>query len=127
MPIADTDISRLVDTFYGRIRQDPELGPIFDAAIGERWDAHLATMKDFWSSVVNTTGRYKGQPVPAHARLPIGKTHFGRWLALWQEVTGEVLAPEAAALFRDKAARIGESLQLALFYRLPGGIPRRET
>ena len=28
-------ISDLVDHFYGEIRQDPELGPIFKAAIGE--------------------------------------------------------------------------------------------
>jgi hemoglobin len=121
MSIPDPDIARLVDTFYGRIRQDAELGPIFEAAIGDRWDRHLSTMKDFWSSVVNTTGRYKGQPVPAHAKLPIARAHFARWLALWDEVTGEVLAPEAASLFRDKARRIAESLQLALFFRLPGG------
>jgi hemoglobin len=125
MQIPDPDIARLVDTFYGRIRQDAELGPIFEDAIGDRWDAHLRTMKDFWSSVANTTGRYKGQPVPVHARLPIAPAHFERWLALWHETTGELLAPEVAALFRDKAARIGESLKLALFYRLPGGTPRR--
>ena len=124
MPIPDSDISRLVDTFYGRVRQDPTLGPVFEAAIADRWDAHLRTMKDFWSSVVNTTGRYKGQPVPVHAKLPIAPMHFERWLALWHETTGEVLAPDAAALFREKASRIGDSLQLALFYRLPGGMPR---
>jgi hemoglobin len=119
MPISDNDIARLVDTFYERVRRDAELGPIFEAAIGDRWAPHLRTMKDFWSSVVNTSGRYKGQPVPAHAKLPIAPAHFERWLALWHETTGAVLEPAAAALFREKAARIGESLKLALFYRLP--------
>jgi hemoglobin len=121
--VSEEAIARLVETFYGEIRADPELGPIFEAAIGDRWDRHLATMKDFWSSVVNTTGRYKGQPVPVHARLPIAPAHFERWLALWGETADRVLPPPSAALFRANAARIAESLQLALFYRLPGGAP----
>ena len=53
------------------------------------------------------------------AKLPIAPAHFERWLALWHETTAAVLEPQAAALFRDKATRIGESLQLALFFRLP--------
>jgi hemoglobin len=52
-------------------------------------------------------------------KLPIEPHFFERWLALWQETAGEVFAPEQAAVFRDKANRIAESLKLALFYR-PG-------
>jgi len=125
MQVSDDDISRLVDAFYGRVRHDPELGPIFEKAIGGRWAPHLANMKDFWSSVVNMSGRYKGRPLPPHARLPIAPRHFERWLALWNETTGDVLPPATAAIFREKAARIAESFQLALFYRLPGGTPSR--
>jgi hemoglobin len=65
--------------------------------------------------------------VPAHAKHPIAPAHFERWLALWDEVTGELLAPEAAALFRLKARRIAESLQLALFYRLPNALPQHNA
>ena len=50
----DEEIDRLVETFYARVRRHHRLGPIFEAAIGEDgWPAHLATLKDFWSSVLN--------------------------------------------------------------------------
>jgi hemoglobin len=55
-------------------------------------------------------------------KLPLQPHFFERWLALWQETAGEVFAPEPAALFRHKAARIAESLKLGLFYR-PGALP----
>ena len=113
-------IRRLVHAFYGRVRADAELGPIFERVIGRNWDAHLANMCDFWSSVMLTSGRYKGQPVPAHLkhRGRITPALFDRWLGLWKVTTDELMAPEAAAALQGKAVRIAESLQLALFFRL---------
>src|SRR3546814_13779599 len=61
-------IHDVVHAFYGRIRQDAVLGPIFDGVIQDRWDYHLAKMCDFWSSVLLMTGRYDGRPMPAHIR-----------------------------------------------------------
>ena len=43
---------------------------------------------------------------------------FERWLALWAEVTAAEMPPAAAAALQAKAARIAESLQLGLFFRL---------
>jgi hypothetical protein len=40
----------MIDRFYGAIRDDRLLGPVFAAAIGEEWTPHLAKMKAFWSS-----------------------------------------------------------------------------
>jgi hemoglobin len=37
--ITDAMIADLVDTFYGRVRQDPLLAPVF--ANVENWDEHL--------------------------------------------------------------------------------------
>ena len=51
----DDQIETLVATFYARIRRDAVLGPIFLAAIGEDWTAHLKTMCDFWSSIICCT------------------------------------------------------------------------
>ena len=42
---------------------------------------------------------------------------FTRWLKLWGETTAEVV-PQAAPALQEKAARIAESLKLALFFRL---------
>lgn len=114
----EAEIERLVRYFYARIRIDPVLGPIFLEAIGRDWEPHLLKMCDFWSSVMLTTGRYKGQPMRAHLKLKtVTPKHFDRWLMLFRETAEEVCAPETAERFVEKAARIAESLQLGMFFK----------
>lgn len=114
--IDEAYISTLVETFYTRVRAHPVLGPVFDVAISD-WGPHLETMKDFWSSVALGTGRYSGRPVPAHARhRHIQQVHFNLWLALFEQTLRDTAAtPEAAAFFLERANRIAQSLQYALF------------
>lgn len=115
--IDEAMIEALVRTFYGKIEDDPLLGPIFGAAIAD-WEPHLRKMMDFWSSVALLTHRYDGRPLPVHTRFDIGADHFARWLALFRETTAEVCTPEAAAFFLDRAESIGRSLQMGIdFYR----------
>lgn len=114
-------LRELVEAFYTRVRADEALGPIFNDAIDD-WPEHLGKLAAFWSSVMLTSGRYKGQPVPAHMkhRDRITPALFDRWLALWAETTSELMAPEAADALQNKAQRIAESLKLAMFFRLDG-------
>jgi len=116
----------LLDRFYARVRTDAALGPVFNDAV-EDWDRHLATLADFWSSVMLTTGRYKGDPMQAHMRHGhrIPSEMFGRWLALWNQTTAEMMSPEVAAAMQAKAARIAHSLDLAIHFRLPKAEPSR--
>lgn len=118
--IDDERLEKLVECFYARVRADEALGPIFNDAI-EDWPEHLEKLTAFWSSVMLTSGRYKGQPVPAHRKHAgrITPELFDRWLGLWKLTTDELMAPAAAAALQAKAARIAESLQLALFFKLP--------
>ena len=116
--ITEQDIHRLVDRFYEKIRADRELGPVFERAIPGDWGPHLATMRNFWSSVMLTSGRYKGNPVAVHQRVEgIELQLFDRWLALFDQTCGELFDATIAAAFADKARRIAESLKLAVFYR----------
>lgn len=103
-------IDRLVRHFYGHVRLDPLLGPVFEARIAS-WEPHLRRMCDFWSSVMLRTGRYHGQPMPMHARLPVDAAHFDRWLALFEVSAQRVCGAAAAALFIDRAHRIAQSLE----------------
>jgi len=122
--VTEPAIRLLVDRFYTKVPQDPALGPIFDDAIAD-WDPHLATMRDFWSSIMLTSGRYHGNPVAAHRKLEGLTPHlFERWLALFAETCGELFDARLAATFMDKARRIATSLQLALFYRPEHDRPR---
>lgn len=116
--ISDDDIRRLVEEFYVKVRSDPELAPIFNRAIRGDWSPHLATMCDFWSSVMLTSGRYKGNPVAAHLRLEgLEPQLFDRWLELFSQTCGELFDDGLADAFRAKSVRIAESLKLTLFYR----------
>jgi hemoglobin len=118
--VTEEGVHRLVHAFYGKIRDDAVLGPIFSRVIGPDWTAHLAKMCDFWSSVMLMSGRYKGNPMLTHMRLKMVRPeHFERWLSLFRETAAEVCSPEVAALFSERATNIGRSLQLGMFFR-PG-------
>lgn len=106
-------ITRLVHAFYGKIRQDALLGPVFATKVSD-WDTHLARMVAFWSSVMMSSGDYRGQPMPKHVVLPIDARHFDHWLALFQETAKEICPAQAAAAFVERAGRIAQSLEMGL-------------
>jgi hemoglobin len=113
--VTEAMIQALVHGFYAEVRRDPLLGPVFERALAGHWDAHLAKLCDFWSSVLLATRRFDGRPMAVHARLPeIEAAHFARWLDLFGQTADAVCPPDAAALFKAKAAMIGHSLQLGL-------------
>ena len=104
--VTEAAIARPVDAFYGKVRGDPVLGPVFDKAVGaEGWPAHLAKMYAFWSSVMLATGRYKGDPMAAHMAVHgIEEPMFERWLALFGETAGELFAERPAAQHGERLA-----------------------
>jgi hemoglobin len=107
-------IGDLVDRFYAAVRKDTVLGPIFEARVDD-WTEHLRKLREFWSSVVLMTGRYKGRPMPIHAAITeISDAHFERWLGLFSETARDGCPPDAASLFIDRSQRIAESLRLGI-------------
>jgi hemoglobin len=117
--VTESQIVALIDAFYVKVRRDEVLAPVFERAIApDSWPAHLAKMYDFWSSVMLTTGRYKGNPLAVHLRVEgLEESMFTRWLALFRATAEELLPQELAASFRLKSERIAESLKLGLFFR----------
>lgn len=117
--VTEAQLALLVDRFYAKVRDDAELGPVFDGAISD-WPHHLGKMVDFWSSVMLTSGRYKGNPMMMHLKhvVRIRPEMFVRWLELWRETSHELLDQKGAAAVTAKAERIAESLQLGMFFKL---------
>ena len=112
--VTEAMIRDQVHAFYGRIRKDPALGPIFNRVL-EDWDVHLAKMCDFWSSVLLMSGRFHGSPMARHAAVPeIRPTHFARWLHVFKQTAEEICPPAAAELFVAKSEMIAQSLQLGI-------------
>lgn len=114
--ITEAEISVLVETFYDKVRRDPDIGPIFNAIVGD-WPHHLATLKDFWSTLLLTTGRYKGDPMMKHLQLPLDPDHFERWLSLFAESASEVLPAAAAEMAIRKSQRIAQNFQEGIAYQ----------
>jgi len=126
--ITEEMVATLVHAFYARVRADAQIGPIFARVIGDGWDAHLAKMCDFWSSVMMLTGRYKGNPMVAHMRLKmIRPAHFERWLTLFRQTAQTICPPEIAALFIGRAENIARSLQMGMFFHPGEGPPRGQA
>ena len=113
VPFDESAIANLVDHFYEKVRRDPQLGPIFHAAVLD-WDEHKRLLTSFWASVALRASSYRGNPMSAHRPHPIRAGHFDHWIGLWLETCVEVLDEEHAAQMVDYARRIGRSLKLGL-------------
>ena len=107
----EAEIARLVDRFYDVVREDPQLGPVFDRHVAD-WDEHLAKMRDFWSGAIYRTGRYSGRPLEVHRRIPeIQGEHFARWIELWTRTVDEVVESDARHPLRAFASRMASTMR----------------
>lgn len=108
--LTENHIRSLVDTFYGTVRDDAVIGPIFDRHVQD-WSQHLPKMYDFWSTVVLRTGRYAGRPIEAHERIPgLTASHFDRWLTLWKAAVERTIPPDSRHTFIWAAERMASSM-----------------
>lgn len=111
---AEAALARLVREFYGKARQDPALGPIFNNAVVD-WDVHYHTVTNFWSHALLGTTRYKGTPYAPHVHLPIQPEHFDRWLSLFEETARETLPSPLAERAIEKAQHVARGFKVGLF------------
>jgi hemoglobin len=105
-------LERVVRAFYGTARHDPLIGHLFDDV--QDWEAHIARITDFWSSVALMSGRYHGNPMAPHLKLPLEPRHFARWLTLFEQTARDICSEAGAALLMEKARRIAQSLQFGM-------------
>ena len=105
------DIKMLVDSFYGKVREDTLLSPIFNKVIQDRWPEHMEKMYTFWQTVLLGEHTYYGSPFPPHAKLTIGKEHFDRWLQLFYNTIDDNFGGEKAEEAKWRASRIAEVFQ----------------
>lgn len=109
-------VAAVVAAFYARARQDDVIGPVFNRIVpADHWPQHIATITDFWSSMLLGTRRYMGRPMPKHIAIPeLSDAHFQRWLTLFRETVDELCPPHVAALFLDRAERIGHNFRIRI-------------
>jgi len=103
-------ITTVVERFYQIAAEDPVIGPVFAAKVGD-WPGHLEVVRDFWSQILLGTQRYQGDAFQAHAGMGLEPRHFDRWLDILAQVAGEVLPAELAAKVMDQANHMRQCLQ----------------
>ena len=108
------DVKKLVDTFYGKVQNDPLLAPIFNERIQNRWPEHLEKMYRFWQTVLLDEPTYSGSPFPPHAKLPVDHSHFQEWMNLFTQTVDELFSGEKATEAKWRAGKMAEMFQLKM-------------
>lgn len=110
------DVKNLVDSFYGKVREDELIGHIFNDVIQDRWPEHLEKMYRFWQTILLEEHTYTGRPFVPHMKLPVEREHFNRWLELFFETVDELFAGKKADLAKWQGNRMAEMFQLKIAY-----------
>lgn len=110
------DIKKMVNLFYGKVRKDDLIGPIFNDKIQNHWTEHLTKLYSFWQGILLGERTYTGFPFPPHAELPINKVHFDRWLSLFTETVDHLFIGEKANEAKSRAYKISDVFQKKLEY-----------
>lgn len=112
------DIKTLTDTFYSRVREDALLKDIFNNVIQDRWPEHLEKIHRFWQTVLLGERTYTGSPFLPHAKLPVDKEHFDRWLKLFSETVDEHFQGPMASRAKEQGEKMAEMFYSKIqFYR----------
>ncbi|MCL7714178.1 group III truncated hemoglobin [Stenotrophomonas mori] len=103
---SEEEVERLVRHFYGRVREDALLGPVFEAHVHD-WEVHMQHLVDFWSALLRGTRRFRGAPMQKHLVIDeLREALFERWLQLFRQTTSELGNVPMQRLADDAAARI---------------------
>ncbi len=105
------DVKKLVDTFYGKVRANDLLAPVFNERIKDGWPEHLAKMYTFWQTLLLEERTYFGSPFPPHAKLPVEHAHFEEWMKLFTQTIDELFSGEKAKEAKWRAGKMAEMFE----------------
>lgn len=108
------DIQILVDGFYGKVRGDSYIGPIFTDVAKVDWEEHLPKLYNFWADLLLGEDTYRGRPFPPHMSLQLQPGHFERWLKLFVETVDEHFVGLKAEEAKMRALRIARNFMINL-------------
>jgi hemoglobin len=112
------DCERLVRAFYERVMVDPIIGWLFTDIAKLDLDAHIPRITSFWETLLLDARSYSGGAFAAHvklhAKVPLLRGHFERWLYLWRATVDELFAGERAELAKAHAERVAAAFHSRL-------------
>ena len=114
------DVHLLVSSFYAKVREDENLGEIFNTIISD-WNTHIIHLTDFWESQLFMVNKFSGNPIKKHVEVDhkvnntISEKHFGFWMQLWFSTIDSLFEGERAQLAKNKARNMGTYMYLEIF------------
>jgi hemoglobin len=70
-------------------------------------------MVEFWSTVLLGERSYRGGAFAPHAELhakvPLTRRHFDRWLAIWHATVDDLFEGAVATNAKDRASRVADA------------------
>lgn len=114
------DVKLMVDEFYGIVKEDELLGPIFENVVQGNWEPHLQKMYGFWETIVFNVKKYNGSPFKKHVPLPVDGKHFKRWLKLFHETIDTYFEGSNAEEIKKRSSQMGLMFEYKLKF-IKGG------
>jgi hemoglobin len=112
------DIALVVSQFYEKLLTDETIGHFFTEVITLDLQQHLPVIISFWDSMLLGANTYKGNPMTRHfelnSRSTMERTHFDRWLQIWEETINEYFAGKVA----DEAIARSRSIALLMHHKM---------
>lgn len=109
-----TDIERLVNAFYEKIKADKAISYFFTDVAKVDWNKHLPRMYDFWENILFATGNYDGNPMATHKELSkkceINKKHYNQWNKIFSTTVDDLFAGEKATEIKQRALNISSAM-----------------
>lgn len=109
-----SDIEKLVNTFYDKIKTDAEIGYFFNDVAKVNWKEHLPKMYNFWENILFSMGDYNGNPMIKHKELheksKMNQGLFQLWNVLFNETVDELFVGEKAEEIKRRSMNIAAAM-----------------
>ncbi|MBP6758687.1 MAG: group III truncated hemoglobin [Flavobacterium sp.] len=108
------DIEKLVNVFYGKVKEDVAISYFFNEVAKVNWEDHLPKMCDFFENILLSSGNYEGNPMSAHEELhkksEVKGTHFEHWNSLFDATVDELFVGAKAEEIKQRATNIAAAM-----------------
>lgn len=112
------DIKRMVESFYVHVLKDEQLAPIFLDVAHIDIEKHLPRICSFYEKMLLGMKGYSRHTMnlhrAVHAKYPLRKAHFNRWLELFEYNLDMLYAGENAERAKKLVHTIATNMQNAI-------------
>ena len=124
------DLDKLIETFYGKVFADEQIGPFFTQVARVTPETHFPLLADFWETVLFGKNLYHNNVIQKHTKLhekrPLESHHFERWVSLFCETVDELFAGPVAGQAKIRAQSMAMVLQVKI-HTLSDTKPRQRS